>query len=125
MLRTIVDEVLNKDVYGYPAERIGTSIYITLDSDRFVKAHFDIASVAGSYEVLNLRLVSKTRGELEFHTVHFEDIFDNFTDTEHPNKIRKYIFRDMQGNVRWYGKPTQEDLDNIVATVRNFINIMK
>lgn len=121
MLKTIIDEVLNKDVYGYPVKRIGTSIYITLDKDKYVKAYFDIHCCASQYEVLCLSFISKTSGIIDTNKIHFKTIFDNINDD---NKLHKHIW-DNNNKVAWYGRPTWQDLDNIVNTVKDYINVMK
>lgn len=121
-MKKIVNEVLNKDIYGFPVKQIDTTIYIYLDEDRRIKVRFCTTFSADSYNAIQLELVSKTKGNLDTKITSFREIFEEPNDLTHVNKINKHLWRN-QGKIEWYGKPTKEDLESIIVTIKDYVSI--
>lgn len=119
-MKKFVKDILNHDVYGYPVQQIDTTLYIFLDDDRRVTVSFYNTHSVDNYNAIKLSLISKTKGNLDTKITKFSSIFKEAKDLTHPNKISKHIWHDGQ-NYSWYGKPTKEDIEGIVSTVKSYV----
>lgn len=118
--RATISPALN----GYETQEIGNKLHVKLDDTRRVEVYFRTTGIADNYDAIQLKLVSKTNGEIDALIVRFEDIFSCMQDMTHPNRIGKHIWV-ARGKYDWYGKPTAADIAAIRKSVRDYVELWK
>ena len=120
MLYDVMGEALDK----YNPLDIGSTLYVKLDTERRIKICLYETWARDNYDAITLNVVNKNDGNIDNKTIKFSDLFKCMQDLTHPNKIGKHIWYN-NGEYRWYGKPTQEDLDAIRKAVVNYIELWR
>ena len=118
-------EQLLRDTIGPALEdyiSIGARLYETIDNDRRVCIRFDAMHTYEQYDSLHLSVIGKRDGVIDMVTIPFAEIFKEMRDLTHKNKIDKHIWR-SNGEYKWFGKPTAEDIQALRDVVRNYIGI--
>lgn len=125
-MKRLMEEIFNGLKYIYPDYKvIGKDAMVSFDKDRYAKIRFTKYATHGTpnsnvFNGVVIDMMDRTKGSLDSQMIAFSDVFDSIIDLNHPNKIGKHIWND--GNkYRWYGKPTEEDLDKLFNTVADFL----
>lgn len=101
---------------------IGARLYERIGNSRSVCIRFETAGTWEQYEAISLSVVDKHDGVIDRQTIPFAEIFKEMRDLTHKNKIDKHIWR-SNGEYKWFGKPTAEDINALRDVVRNYIGV--
>ena len=118
-------EQLLRDTIGPVLEdyiSIGSRLYERLDNDRRVCIRFDAMHTYEQYDALHLSVIGKRDGVIDTATIPFAEIFNEMRDLTHQNKIDKHIWN-KNGEYKWFGKPTAEDIQALRDVVHNYISV--
>lgn len=121
-MKTLLAPIHEAVAQGFDTMLIGNTITVKIDSDRRVEIRFYDTKTHQCYDSLSLTVTSKTHGIINNQLVHFSSIFTSMIDTTHVNRLRKHIWV-YNGKTEWYGKPTIQDINALIDTVVNYINL--
>jgi hypothetical protein len=95
--------------WEWSPELIGDSLYINLDADRVIKVSLGDrvgrTPYQGHWYGLNLRVISKTAGQIDFNYVDFRTVLGSNIDRSHPNAHTQddvYVWEDRGYGIDWY-----------------------
>ena len=118
-------EQLLRDTIGPALEdyiSIGARLYESIDNNRRVCIRFEQGRIYDQYDAITMCVIDKNDGVIDRQALPFAEIFKEMRDLTHPNKLDKHIWS-SNGEYKWYGKPTAEDIQALRDAVRNYISV--
>lgn len=97
---------------GRETKVIGSKIYVMLDDVRRIEITIKTAGSQGNYEIILMKLVSKTNGELDRQGLYFRDLIG----------VGKLVRDDCSGGYRWFRAETS-DIEKICRSVADYIEM--
>lgn len=101
-------------VSGFDLQTIGNKAFIKLDDDRRVEFSLDTMGYSGNYELLLMKLISKTHGELERTGLKFKDLLG----------VGKMVTDGWDDGYRWRGV-SPRDMLMIAQSIRDYIDLWR
>lgn len=121
-MKQLLLKTFSKVTELFKTTNIGSILYIPLDAERYVQVQFYNTFSVDTYDAVEMSLVHKQKGSLHCQVTKFKEIFSEFKDLNHLNKIPKTIWK--KNNVyEWYGKPTAQDILDLNNEVITYIHM--
>ena len=111
-LVNVLEQMVMPALDSREVHQIGNKLYVPLDEDRRIEISLTTAGYAGNYEVILLKVVSKTAGELNCNGLKFRDLLG----------VGKMVSEDYKGGYALW-RATKADLETIRQAVSEYIEL--